>query len=77
MSSHFSYCPYFTTVLKPGDALYSPAWWPHATRNLSDKSVGIANRMLKGGTVGSNFKFTEDDYDINRWIKLIINVELK
>ena len=63
----FSYCPYFETTLGPGDALYNPAWWPHAIKNLSDKSVGVSNRMLSGGTIGSGFTSAEDDYDIHRY----------
>ena len=46
----------------------TPAQWPHATENISDKTVAISNRMLMGGVVGAGFKNTEEDYDINRFV---------
>ena len=60
------YCPYYTTTLNPGDVLYCPPWWGHGIKNRSDKSVGVANRMMAGGQVGHNFTLPEEDYDIHR-----------
>ncbi len=62
----YKYCPYYTTDVHAGDVLYNPAWWPHAIRNITDKTAAIASRWLHGGKVGSNLRCPEEDYDINR-----------
>ncbi len=62
----FKYCPYFSTDVHAGDVLYNPAWWPHAIRNVSDKTVAVASRWVADGAIGSNLRSPEEDYDINR-----------
>ncbi len=64
------YCPYYVAELKPGDVLLNPAYWAHAVKNITDKSVGIATRWTAGGKVGNSFKHYEKDYDINRFASL-------
>ena len=61
------YCPYYSTTLEPGDVLYNPPYWCHAIKNLTEKSVGVANRMMSGGMVGCDFTTPEEDYDIQRY----------
>ena len=60
------FCPYYTTILEPGDVLYNPPWWSHAIRNITEKSVGVANRMMTGGVMGSRFRYMDESHDINR-----------
>ncbi len=64
------YCPYYLAELQPGDVLLNPAYWGHGIRNITDKSVGIATRWSVDALVGRNFRYIEEDYDINRFASL-------
>ncbi|MCG9892177.1 MAG: cupin-like domain-containing protein [Thermosynechococcaceae cyanobacterium MS004] len=37
--------PHYRVTLEPGDVLFIPPWWWHAVRNVSDLTIGIANRV--------------------------------
>ncbi len=67
----YKYCPYYTCDVHPGDVLYNPAWWPHAIRNMTDKTSAIASRWLHSGKVGSDLRCPEEDYNINRMASFI------
>jgi hypothetical protein len=62
----FKYCPVFTALLEPGDVLFNPAYWAHAIKNVSPKTVAVASRWHTGGIGGWNSMMTEEDYEISR-----------
>ena len=37
--------PRYENVLEPGDMLFVAGWWWHAVKNVSDYSIGVANRV--------------------------------
>jgi hypothetical protein len=67
----FAYCPFYSVDLEPGDVLMVPPWWWHCVQNLSEQSVAVANRIHTGGVVGQDGLFTEEDYDVNRFLSVI------
>ena len=56
----------FKTTIHAGDVIYNPAWWTHGIRNVTDKSVAVAHRVIKGGQIGHDLMGQDEDYDINR-----------
>ncbi|MDB9420784.1 cupin-like domain-containing protein [Microcystis aeruginosa CS-563/04] len=47
----YRYIPKFTTVLEPGDVLFSPQWWWHCV-DTPEPSIGIASRAVNNLLVG-------------------------
>lgn len=70
----FKYCPFYEVELDPGDVLMVPPWWWHAVQNLTDQSVAVASRWHTGGVVGQNLTWTEEDYDVNRFFSVILQL---
>ena len=40
--------PKYEFVLEEGDLLYNPSWWWHCVENLSEYTIGVANRSNLG-----------------------------
>jgi hypothetical protein len=70
----FAYCPLYHVDLGPGDVLMVPPWWWHCVQNRSDTSVAVANRMHTGGVVGEDLLFTEENYDVNRFLSVMAQI---
>ena len=47
----YRYIPKFTTILEPGDVLFSPQWWWHCV-DTPEPSIGIASRAINNLFVG-------------------------
>lgn len=57
----FRFCPRYETVLQPGDVLWNPYYWFHSVKNLSKRSVAVADRWF--GTPGKDFQSPLPLYD--------------
>lgn len=68
----FEYCPFYSVELEPGDVLWVPPWWWHAVENLTEQSVAVASRWHVGGIVGKELRWTEENYDVNRFFSVLL-----
>jgi len=70
----FKYCPFYEVTLEPGDVMLVPPWWWHAVRNLTEESVAVASRWHRAGVVGADRTWTEEDYEVNRFFSVLLQI---
>ncbi|MCW7538514.1 cupin-like domain-containing protein [Aquabacterium sp. A7-Y] len=58
----FRFCPRYETVLRPGDVLWNPYYWFHSVKNITKRSVAVADRWF--GTPGKDFQSPLPLYDL-------------
>jgi hypothetical protein len=70
----FEYCPFYQVDLEPGDVLWVPPWWWHAVKNTTQESVAVASRWHVDGIVGKELRWTEEDYEVNRFFSVLLQL---
>jgi Cupin-like domain len=58
----FRYCPRYEAVLSPGDVLWNPYYWFHSVKNLTPRTVAVADRWF--GVPGKDFQSSLPLYDL-------------
>lgn len=58
----FAYCPRYETTLSPGDVLWNPYYWFHSVKNMTKRSVAVADRWF--GVPGKDFDSPLPMYDL-------------